>query len=211
MSAYGDMDNIRTAMNRGAFDFVTKPVDLNDLEITVRKTLDDIARVRELDRRRAVAERARTNLSRYFSPNLVGLLADRDEPLGPVRRRDGSRAVRRYRGLHPHGREHGARSGGHAAARVSRAHGGADLRLRRHRSRNISATRSSPCSGCRRRAPDDAANALSCADRMLEALGSWNAENASGTASRRWRSASASTTGRLSSAMSAASTACPSP
>ena len=86
VSAYGDMDNIRTAMNRGAFDFVTKPVDLSDLEITVRKTLDDIARVRELDRRRAVAERARHNLSRYFSPNLVGLLADRDEPLGPVRR-----------------------------------------------------------------------------------------------------------------------------
>jgi len=34
-SAYGDMDNIRTAMNRGAFDFVTKPVDFNDLEITL--------------------------------------------------------------------------------------------------------------------------------------------------------------------------------
>src|SRR5262245_10249728 len=86
VSAYGDMANIRTAMNRGAFDFVTKPVDLNDLEITVRKTLDDIARVRELDRRRAAAERARGNLARYFSPNLVGLLAERDEPLGPVRR-----------------------------------------------------------------------------------------------------------------------------
>src|SRR5215212_7023329 len=53
VSAYGDMAKIRTAMNRGAFDFVTKPVDLNDLEITVRKTLDDIARVRDLDRRRA--------------------------------------------------------------------------------------------------------------------------------------------------------------
>ena len=37
------MANIRTAMNRGAFDFVTKPVDLNDLEITIRKTLDVIA------------------------------------------------------------------------------------------------------------------------------------------------------------------------
>jgi adenylate cyclase len=86
VSAYGDMANIRTAMNRGAFDFVTKPVDLNDLEITVKKTLDDIARVRDLDRRRAAAERARTNLARYFSPNLVELLAERDEPLGAVRR-----------------------------------------------------------------------------------------------------------------------------
>ena len=38
ISAYGDMDNIRTAMNRGAFDFITKPVDFNDLEITIEKT-----------------------------------------------------------------------------------------------------------------------------------------------------------------------------
>src|SRR5881398_901259 len=71
VSAYGDMANIRTAMNRGAFDFVTKPVDLNDLEITIKKTLDEIGRIRELDRQRAAAERARANLSRYFSPNLV--------------------------------------------------------------------------------------------------------------------------------------------
>src|SRR5438552_12286363 len=61
VSAYGDMTNLRTAMNRGAFDFVTKPVDLNDLEITIRKTLEDIAKLRELDRQRAAAERARTN------------------------------------------------------------------------------------------------------------------------------------------------------
>src|SRR5262249_31979613 len=86
VSAYGDMANIRIAMNRGAFDFVTKPVDLNDLEITIRKTLDDIAKTRALDRQRAAAERARTNLARYFSPNLLEMLAERDEPLGAVRR-----------------------------------------------------------------------------------------------------------------------------
>ncbi|HVN84036.1 MAG TPA: SpoIIE family protein phosphatase [Candidatus Binatia bacterium] len=39
VSAYGDMENIRTAMNRGAADFVTKPIDFQDLEITVTKTL----------------------------------------------------------------------------------------------------------------------------------------------------------------------------
>lgn len=39
VSAYGDMKNIRTAMNRGAFDFVTKPIDFNDLEVTITKTL----------------------------------------------------------------------------------------------------------------------------------------------------------------------------
>ena len=38
VSAYGDMDNIRTAMNRGAFDFITKPIDFTDLETTVEKT-----------------------------------------------------------------------------------------------------------------------------------------------------------------------------
>ena len=86
VSAYGDMTNLRTAMNRGAFDFVTKPVDLNDLEITMRKTLDDIGKLREIERLRAAAERARNNLSRYFSPNLVEMLAERDEPLGAVRR-----------------------------------------------------------------------------------------------------------------------------
>ena len=42
ISAYGDMKNIRTAMNRGAFDFVTKPIDFNDLEITIEKTLKHI-------------------------------------------------------------------------------------------------------------------------------------------------------------------------
>ena len=88
VSAYGDMANIRTAMNRGAFDFVTKPVDLNDLEITMRKTLEEIGRVRDLDRRRAAAERARANLSRYFSPHFAALLAERDEPLGVVRRQN---------------------------------------------------------------------------------------------------------------------------
>ena len=86
VSAYGDMTNLRTAMNRGAFDFVTKPVDFTDLEITIRKTLDDIAKLRALDRRRAAAERARSNLARYFSPNIVELLAERDEPFGAVRR-----------------------------------------------------------------------------------------------------------------------------
>jgi adenylate cyclase len=39
VSAYGDMNNIRTAMNRGAFDFVTKPIDFLDLEKTIAKTV----------------------------------------------------------------------------------------------------------------------------------------------------------------------------
>jgi sigma-B regulation protein RsbU (phosphoserine phosphatase) len=46
VSAYGDMDNIRTAMNRGAFDFITKPVNFDDLEITINKTLMEILTIR---------------------------------------------------------------------------------------------------------------------------------------------------------------------
>ena len=47
VSAYGDMENIRIAMNRGAFDFVTKPVDFNDLELTIEKTLKHVRLMRE--------------------------------------------------------------------------------------------------------------------------------------------------------------------
>ena len=46
VSAYGDMENIRTAMNRGAFDFVTKPINFEDLEITINKTIDEILLMR---------------------------------------------------------------------------------------------------------------------------------------------------------------------
>lgn len=42
VSAYGDMENIRTAMNRGAFDFLTKPINFQDLEITISKTMEEI-------------------------------------------------------------------------------------------------------------------------------------------------------------------------
>ena len=47
ISAYGDMKNIRTAMNRGAFDFVTKPVDFEDLRVTIDRTLRNMAEWRE--------------------------------------------------------------------------------------------------------------------------------------------------------------------
>ena len=47
VSAYGDMSNIRTAMNRGAIDFLIKPIDFEDLEITIRKTLDQVAQLKQ--------------------------------------------------------------------------------------------------------------------------------------------------------------------
>jgi adenylate cyclase len=75
VSAYGDMTNIRTAMNRGAFDFLTKPIDFTDLETTINKTLRHITRLREARRRQISAERAHALLSQYFSPNLAERLA----------------------------------------------------------------------------------------------------------------------------------------
>jgi adenylate cyclase len=75
VSAYGDMANIRTAMNRGAFDFLTKPIDFRDLEATIAKTIRHIKVLREARERQVAAERAHASLSRYFSPNLAQRLA----------------------------------------------------------------------------------------------------------------------------------------
>lgn len=47
ISAYGDMDNIRTAMNRGAFDFITKPINFEDLSLTMEKTIRHCIQLRE--------------------------------------------------------------------------------------------------------------------------------------------------------------------
>lgn len=47
ISAYGDMENIRGAMNRGAFDFLTKPLELRDLEVTVARALSQAQRMRD--------------------------------------------------------------------------------------------------------------------------------------------------------------------
>ena len=75
VSAYGDMSNIRTAMNRGAFDFLTKPIDFADLEATIGKTIRHIEMLREVRRRQIEAERAHAALSRHFSPELAKRLA----------------------------------------------------------------------------------------------------------------------------------------
>jgi len=47
VSAYGDMENIRTAMNRGAFDFITKPINFEDLTLTMEKTIRHVSQLRE--------------------------------------------------------------------------------------------------------------------------------------------------------------------
>ncbi len=175
VSAYGDMTNLRTAMNRGAFDFVTKPVDLNDLEITMRKTLDDIAKLRELERRRAASERARTNLARYFSPNLVELLAERDEPLGAVRRQtvavlfvDIVGFTRMAEHLAPEAVVTMLREFHKRMTAQIFACGGT---VEKYIGDAIFAVFGLPTAGA-----DDAVNALRCADMMIAAVAVWNGE-----------------------------------
>jgi class 3 adenylate cyclase len=89
VSAYGDMSNIRTAMNRGAFDFLTKPIDFGDLEMTIDKTIRHVEMMRDTHRRQLEAERAHASLSRYFSPQIASRLAAASESNGmEVHRRE---------------------------------------------------------------------------------------------------------------------------
>lgn len=83
VSAYGDMRNIRTAMNRGAFDFVTKPIEFQDLEATIEKTLEHLKLMRRLQNEKVVAERAAAMLARYFSPGVVEALRAQPDCLTP--------------------------------------------------------------------------------------------------------------------------------
>lgn len=81
VSAYGDMVNIRTAMNRGAFDFVTKPIEFDDLEATIAKTLEHLHMLRQLRSEKEDAERAQLMLSRYFSPSVVETLSQNPDAM----------------------------------------------------------------------------------------------------------------------------------
>lgn len=83
VSAYGDMGNIRTAMNRGAFDFVTKPIEFDDLEVTIEKTLQHLRMFRDLQNAKADAEQAKATLSRFFSPSVAQALAEDPDCLSP--------------------------------------------------------------------------------------------------------------------------------
>ncbi len=76
VTANGDMVNIRTAMNRGAFDFLTKPIDLDDLEVTIDKALD---RVRDQKQ----AAHARQTVGRYLSDEVAETLLAGPEATRP--------------------------------------------------------------------------------------------------------------------------------
>ncbi|MDB5123548.1 MAG: cyaB [Mucilaginibacter sp.] len=74
VSAYGDMQNIRTAMNRGAFDFVCKPVDFEDLDVTIEKTLQHVLQVR------STLEAIKENniLKMYVDENVLNFMTSKE-------------------------------------------------------------------------------------------------------------------------------------
>lgn len=63
VSAYGDMNNIRQAMNNGAFDFATKPIDLDDLSVTIEKAIEQINYVHEMQAEHRQLESLKTDLA----------------------------------------------------------------------------------------------------------------------------------------------------
>jgi len=74
VSAYGDMENIRTAMNRGAYDFVTKPVNFEDLELTMEKTINHVQQLRET--MKAIKEN--NILKMYVDETVLNFMAGRE-------------------------------------------------------------------------------------------------------------------------------------
>ena len=74
VSAYGDIDNIRVAMNRGAFDFITKPVNFDDLTLTIEKTINHVGQIRET--LKAIKEN--NILKMYVDQNVLSFMGGRE-------------------------------------------------------------------------------------------------------------------------------------
>lgn len=74
VSAYGDMENIRTAMNLGAFDFITKPINFDDLNITIEKTIKHTNHIKQT----LQAIRENNILKMYVDENVLNFMESRD-------------------------------------------------------------------------------------------------------------------------------------
>ena len=72
VSAYGDMENIRTAMNRGAFDFLTKPINFEDLSITVEKALKQALQIKKT----LLAIKENNILKMYVDENVLNFIGN---------------------------------------------------------------------------------------------------------------------------------------
>jgi adenylate cyclase len=74
VSAYSDMQNIRTAMNRGAFDFVCKPVDFEDLDVTMQKTIDHVKQLQQTIK----AIKENNILKMYVDENVLNFMTHKE-------------------------------------------------------------------------------------------------------------------------------------
>ncbi|WP_052078568.1 response regulator [Spirochaeta lutea] len=71
ISAYGDLENIRASMNRGAFDFITKPIDFEDLRKTMDKTLQFVEEIKNSLR----SSKENQFLKMYVNPSVITFLS----------------------------------------------------------------------------------------------------------------------------------------
>jgi adenylate cyclase len=134
-----------------------------------------VRRSRALVAERANAERARGNLARYFSPKVVDTLAERDEPLGRVRRQAVGVLFADLVGFTTMAEEMTPEE---VMALLRDFHGRMEEEVFRHGGclekfigDALLATFGVPDSGRR-----DATDALACARGMLAALAVWNLE-----------------------------------
>ena len=85
VSAYGDMKNIRQAMNNGAFDFATKPIDMDDLSLTIGKAIEQINYVHESQKEHTQLESLREDLisakeiQQSFLPSMISPFSNSDK------------------------------------------------------------------------------------------------------------------------------------
>jgi len=83
VTAYGDIENIRTAMNNGAFDFLNKPINFEDLEITMNKTIEQVNQIRQSLKEREILESISKDLE--IAQNIQLSLIPRQFPPFPNR------------------------------------------------------------------------------------------------------------------------------
>jgi class 3 adenylate cyclase len=74
VSAYGDMENIRVAMNRGAFDFITKPIDFKDLEITIENAIAHVETIKKT----LQAVKENNILRMYVDENVINFMGRKE-------------------------------------------------------------------------------------------------------------------------------------
>ncbi|WP_157543362.1 adenylate/guanylate cyclase domain-containing protein [Mucilaginibacter aquatilis] len=74
VSAYGDMQSIRSAMNRGAFDFVCKPVDFDDLDLTMQKTIEHVKQLQQTIK----AIKENNILKMYVDENVLNFMTHKE-------------------------------------------------------------------------------------------------------------------------------------